>query len=279
MEPASFLVQVFFENVVITESPTCEFSIRFRLFHLPIVDVTRKTRRPGRWDLSIGKRLTLRMPALGIFSDCPMLLLFHTRSSRRESKSSCQLTLNLQPLFTSAIRSPRCPIRQHLSERLTGLTGEHLADLEFSVTVCFGIGDQGEVTSSAPIEIPSKSPSPPSPTTERVGPKTGVVLGALYPNMTPTRQRSISYFNKEELTEENRILSERLADLTDVVRELKDVMHMMQIDLGTPRPRAAPLHRTADVYHPPGLERAPRGQRRMSLSGPSFTVVRQFKRR
>jgi hypothetical protein len=97
--------------------------------------------------------------------------------------------------------------------------------------------------------------------------------------MTVTRQRSIFYFNKEELMEENRVLSAKLATLKDAVHQLKDEIDTAQMELGRPRQKAAPMEKTACVYRPPGLETVPRGTRSMGSSGPSFTVHRQFKRK
>ena len=94
----------------------------------------------------------------------------------------------------------------------------------------------------------------------------------LAPDPPETRTRSIFYFDKKELLEENRILEQQIKQLTDQVQRLKSVIDTYQQEEGsdtrnTKRSKKdidaqkkaqtgyqPQKFRTDYIYHPPGLQ-------------------------
>jgi hypothetical protein len=253
MERAGFIFQIFFESLNLSDHGNTEFSISFRLFQLPVIDVARKSGPPGRFDLSVGKRLTLKMPYVEVLDECPLFLLFRLPRAGRSNDRTPAHRVNLQTIFDLAIRTPGRYIQQHFNERLTGPNGELLATVQFTLSICYTSSTQEEAMSLPPITVPAESSMEEDASqrsTSRAKKDVAVNTREFPPEIPETRRRSIFFFDRADLMEENRVLAAEIRELTAMVQRLRDVVDTRRTETQNARLKGDRRHRTDYIYHP-----------------------------
>jgi hypothetical protein len=262
MERAGFIFQVFFDSIDIKECLSEKFSIVFRLFQLPVVEaVSERSGPPGRLDLSLGKRLRLKMPYVEILDLCPMLIVLRTARAGHAHDRKCRVDVNLQNIFTHAIHSPGRYIQQRFNEDFKGREGV-FGTLSFTISTCYTTSTQEEYHDIAAVSLrpePSVDDDGSQRSAPRMRKEIGVMTREFPPPIPNTRQRTIFYFDRTDLMAENQVLSEEIKRLTEMVNSLKAIVDAQKPQqppkTTTPKTERPPPHKhKADyIYHPPGL--------------------------
>ena len=262
MERASFYFQIFFESIELHEKLNTELALLVRLFQLPVIDIDRVQGPPGYYEIQTGKRLTLKMPFIEVLDSCPLYIMIRTPRPGHTSERRCQHRVSLQALLTHAIETPKRYIQQRFCELLRGRNDQPFANVVFTVSVCYTSSTQEMITNLEPIILnPQASDSPSQGMTPR-SKKRDMATNTrppLAPDPPETRTRSIFYFDRQELMEENKQLAGEIQRLTDLVQRMKEIVEEHKAETRqTPRkqPRqqaATPKPRTDYIYHPPGL--------------------------
>lgn len=275
MERAEFIFQIFFDTFEIMQKLN-DFSIFIRLFNLPMIEIDRLSGLTGIFELNTGKRLTLKMPYVEVLDECPLYLFIKSPKPGHTSERKCQHKISLQNIFSHAIQNPGRYVQQHFLEMLKSRNDERLGRISFTISICYTSSTQEDLTNLTPIVIQNQSS-----TESDYSLKTAVVkkkdMGIntrvpLAPDPPETRTRSIFYFDKKELLEENRSLAQQIKLLTDQVQRLKAVIDTYQEEetstgKTSKRSKKDPdsqrraqtgyqqqKFRTDYIYHPPGLQ-------------------------
>jgi hypothetical protein len=260
MERASFIFQIFFESATISESTSNnEFAIGFRLFQLPMIEVCRKAGPAGRFDLSIGKRMTLKMPYVEILDECPLFLLIRSPRPGRTGDRTPPHRLTLQSVFGFALRTPGRYIRQHFDASIATSNGRQFATIQFTVSICYISSTQNEAAALPPITLPTESSvddDVSQKTIQKVKRDVGIMTREFPPPVPDSRRRTIFYFDRAELMEENKALATEIRELTAHVQQLKAIIgeHGQRGTKHQKTEMGDRKQRTDYIYHPPGLE-------------------------
>ncbi|OHT00331.1 hypothetical protein TRFO_07999 [Tritrichomonas foetus] len=267
MERAEFIFQIFFDTFELNQKINNDFTIFIRLFNLPMIEIDRISGLPGVFELSTGKRLTLKMPYIEVLDECPLYIFIKTPRPGHTAERRCQHKVQLQNVFSHAIQNPGRYVQQRFVEIIKGRSDEKFGKMVFTVSTCYTSSTQEILTNLTPIIIHAQSSTESdlslkgATKKKEMGTNTRVPLA---PDPPETRSRSIFYFDKNELLEENRILAQEIKQLTDLVQRLKEVINSYQDEPSQNRQkkqrRTEPIQpaRSDYIYHPPGLQTARR---------------------
>lgn len=263
MERASFYFQIFFESVEVHARVNTDIDLLIRLFQLPVIDVDKLPGSSGYSPIQTGKRLNLKMPFIEVLDTCPLFLLIRTPRPGHTSERTCQHRVSLQRLFKHAIETPKRYIQQKFCELLHGRNDQPFATLVFTVSVCYVSSTQETLTNLTPIVLSTslENQTPVTPTRTRKRDMATNTRPPLAPDPPETRTRSIFYFDRQELMEENRQLAAEIQRLTDLVQRMKQIVDEHNAETVSQPKRAkqskaqrqVESRRTDYIYHPPGL--------------------------
>jgi hypothetical protein len=267
MERAEFVFQVFFETATIPEgSGPSEFSLSFRLFELPSVAVAHQAGGPGDVDLSTGKRIALKLPYVEVLEDCPLTLFYRSPRPQRTDARAPPHRVNLHAVFSFAVRAPGRCIQKHFSEPIRDAARRLLATVHFAVNLVYAASGQGDAPRIAPLVLPAES-SAEEDASQRSAARAKRARGTYVREVTPEvpqrRVRSIFYFDRADLMEENRVLAAEVATLRRQVGELRTVVGEARAEARGPQSDRW-ANRTDYIYHPPGLARTRGGRKARS---------------
>lgn len=276
MERAEFVFKIIFDTFELMQKLS-DFSIYIRLFSLPMIEIHRLSGITGVFELQTGKSLTLKMPYAEILDECPMYIFIKSPKPGHTSERKCQHKISLQNLFSLAIQNPGRPVQQHFDKSLKNKNDDSLLGrISFGIRVRYTSSTKEDLTNLTPIIIQDHSS-----TESDLGVKTATVKKKdmaintrvpLAPDPPETRTRSIFFFDKNELLEENRNLAQQIKQLTDQVQRLKSVIDAYEQeeisevksarrakkDLDAQRRAQTGYQpqklRTDYIYHPPGLQ-------------------------
>ena len=270
MERAEFLFQIFFETFELFQRENSDLSIFVRLFNLPMIEIDKVHGLSDFTEVSTGKRLTLKMPYVEVLDECPLFIFVKSPRSGRTSERRSQHKVKLQNIFAHAIQNPGRYVQQRFTELLLCKHDERFARAAFTVSVCYTSSTQESITDLTPIIIHSQSSTESDlslKASTRKKETSTMTRTPLAPDPPETRDRSIFYFDKNELLEENRVLAEEIRQLTDMVQRLKEIINNYQGNQeqnyynNSPKRRVVntePIRtvggRSDYVYHPPGLQ-------------------------
>jgi hypothetical protein len=161
----------------------------------------------------------------------------------------------LQSVFSFAVRTPGRYIQKHFSEAIHDGAHKLLATVHFAVSLCYTSSGQGEAPAAAPMVLPAES-SAEEDASQRsaVRPKKSkaTYVRQVTPEIPQQRNRSIFYFDRGDLMEENEALATEVANLRRQVERLKGVVGEAR-DPRRTSDRQLAGNRTDYIYHPPGL--------------------------
>lgn len=268
MERASFYFQIFFESIDLQEKLSSEFTILVRLFQLPVIEIDKLQGPPGFYEIQTGKRLSLKMPFIEVLDECPMFVLVRTPRPGHTSERRCQHRVKLQNVFRHAIETPRRYVQQKFKEVLKGKNDQPFASVVFTVSVCYTSSTQEAVTNFEPIILqPQLSPEFEISKPKNTGKKDMATntRPPLAPEPPETRTRSIFYFDRKDLMEENKQLAAEIRRLTDLVQRMKVIVEEHKAETKPRRAQARSMRRgpppanpevkarTDYIYHPQGM--------------------------
>lgn len=268
MERASFYFQIFFESIDLQEKLNTEFTLLFRLFQLPVIEVDTLQGMPGYYEIQTGKRLSLKMPFIEVLDECPLFLLVRTPRPGHTSERRCQHRLKLQRVFRHAIEAPRRYVQQKFTEVLKEKNDQVFGNVVFTVSVCYTSSTQEALTNLEPIILqPQLSTDFGSLIKSKNFGRKDMATNTrapLAPDPPETRTRSIFYFDRKDLMEENRQLAAEIRRLTDLVQQMKNIVEEHKAETKPRKAQGRTVRRkpagqpeskvrTDYIYHPPGL--------------------------
>jgi hypothetical protein len=257
MERADFVFQIFFETLELRAKLSHDFGLFIRLFQLPVIEIDRLSGPPGVFELSTGKKLSLKMPFIEVLDSCPLWVMIRTPRPGHTTERRAEHLVPLQNIFSHAIQRPGRFVQQHFNEVVRDRSNEPCANIAFSVSVCYTSSTQEALTNLKPIILHGESSSdsdvslkPAAKVRKDTATMTRVPLA---PDPPVTRDRSIFYFDRNDLMEENKLLEAEIKRLTGRVGELKDIVGHHQNDPAKQNPKAKTGPRSEFIYRPPGL--------------------------
>lgn len=266
MERAEFVVQVFFDNIELFEKVSSEFTILIRFFELSMIEIDKLSGEPGVLEVQSGKRLTLKMPPVEALDVCPMYIFIRTPRPGSTTARKYHHKIHLQNAFNQAIQNPGRYVQQQFTESIRGSGSTTFATVQFAVSICYTSSTQEALTNLEPIMIRPQSSmesevSIKSSSAKRKDMSTNTRT-PLAPDPPETRTRSIFYFDRQELMEENTLLVEEINRLSDLVQRLREIVESHDQEKPTTKKKRAPPPqattkplRSEYIYNPPSLRR------------------------
>ena len=266
MERADFVFQIFFEQMDLNENVDSEIIIMFRLFQLSSVEVFRNKCSPGTIVINEGKRMMLKIPQVEVVDGCPLEICIRAPRPGHTSVRLAQDKINLGILFEKALQFPNRYVQKKYVTELKGKRDQTFGTMEFSISVCYTSSSMRECE-GPPLVLTSSAFNEPKKEKRTISRATATFnreRSPLIPVIPETRKRSIFYFDKGDLLEENRQLAEEITHLTELVQRLHEVVD--QYEEPKTRTRAVKTQKEARkpfqtggrsdfIYHPPGMKR------------------------
>lgn len=263
MERAEFIFQIFFDSFDLQEKLKDEFTLMIRLFQLPVIEIDKMRGPPGTFDISTGKRLSLKMPYVEVLDACPMFIMLRTPRPGHTSERKCQRRVSLQNIFQHSIQSPGRYVQQKFTEVLKGRNDQVIGTVMFTVSVNYCSSSQETLTNLEPIVLRPQSSTDSelsiNHSSKPIRKDCGVMVKSVIPDVPETRSRSVFYFDKQDLMEENRQLASEIQRLTDLVQRMKNIVKEHEEETKQKSGRRRTVTRDAApprpnyIYRPPGL--------------------------
>lgn len=272
MERAEFTFQIYFDTFDLKQRLNDSFSLNIRLFDLPSIKIEKMAGLPGNFDIKVGKSLILKMPYVEILDECPLSLIIKASKPEKTSLRKMVHKIQLQNIFSLAIQNPNRPVDQKFIEVLKMRSNQEFGTLNFKIRVTYTSSTQESLVNLPPIvvqnQLSMESEMSAKKTTIK---KKEVGTDAKY-YVPDSRTRSIFFFDKNELLEENRQLTQEIESLKELVDGLKCVLNSYdggdnsnQAGSARERGRKASTQkaqsgyvpkpmRTDFIYQPPGLQ-------------------------
>ena len=267
MERADFVFQIFFEQMDLNEQLDSEFIIMFRLFQLSSVEVYRNKCPPGTIVINEGKRMMLKIPQVEVVDGCPLELVVRSPRPGHTSVRLAQNRIKLGLQFEKALQYPNRYVQKKYVTDFKGKRDEAFGTIEFSISVCYTSSTmrnyEGPPLIMTSSIAPQEQKKEKKTTISRATATYNRERSPLIPVIPETRKRSIFYFDKGDLLEENRQLAEEITHLTELVQRLHEVVDQYE----EPKVRARTARaererkpfqtggRTDFIYHPPGAKK------------------------
>ena len=270
MERAEFVFQIFFDQMELLEHLDSEFILTFRLFQLSSIEIFSNNCPPGTVVINEGRRMVLKIPQAEVIDGCPLEVCVR---QPRQGHTTARLAQNQTKLgiqFERALQNPNRYVQKRYETELKGKRGQVFGTISFTVSVCYTSSSVREydgppLTMTASCIANEQTGRDKKKKTVTRGVTTATTMrerSPLVPVIPETRKRSIFYFDKNDLLEENRALAEEITHLTELVQRLRDVVDQYE----EPKVKARTVKaqgqaqrnqtaRTDYIYHPPGLKK------------------------
>lgn len=290
MERADFIYQIFFDKMELEQKISSDIIMSYKLFSLPLVEVDRINASPGTINISQGKRMLLKIPQIELIDYCPLELVFRIPRPGHTSVGLAHSIINLQYVFERSLQEPNRYVQRKFVHQIKDKKGGNMGVIVFYVSVCY-TSSSAQVINAPPIVLDagegdnhaknlggdhildndsdkSKAKSNKNYAVRATEYYERTGREPLIPVIPETRKRSIFYFDKGDLLEENRMLSDEITRLTSLVSKLKDVVERYETHGSLVKsarkgqdsyvPKNKRYQQTSGgradfIYHPPGL--------------------------
>lgn len=271
MQRADFVFQIYFEKMELFENVKSDFVISYKLFSLPTIEVDRLNSPPGTIEINQGKRMMLKIPQTEVVDSCPLEISIRAPRAGHTSVRLSQDKIKLQNNFEQALQNPNRYVQQKFEHQLKGKRDDYFAAITFSVSLCYTSSTMTENEGSPPIilgTMKDQDDKMNKTKTKSIKKSTKMTIdrskskrAPLIPEIPETRSRSIFYFDKGDLLEENRILAEEISRLTELVGRLREIVDQYEVsESSTRRTQTGNTwkpqqngQRTDFIYKPAGL--------------------------
>lgn len=241
-----------------------DFIIMYRLFMLPAVEVFRTRSPPGTVNISEGKRMMLKIPQAEVIEACPIEITIRAPRPGHTSVRLAQDRIKLSAQFEKALQNPSRYVQAQYIGNLKGKRDDDFGSINFTVSVCYTSASMHDYQ-GPPLFMTQGSnfneKSIQQKTNKSRMTSAGSKRSPLIPEIPETRTRSIFYFDKKDLLEENRMLAEEIEHLTNLVQRLHDVVDQYEVPQKAQTQRAQKQKqatfsggRSDYIYHPPGMK-------------------------
>jgi len=227
MERADFIYQIFVEKIHIDGFRADEITISYKLFSLPSVEIDNLHITKGEVEVNKGKRMVLKIPQIEVVGQCPLEISLRSPKQGHTSVRLASERVSLQNCFEQSLQNPNRYVHQSFSKCFHGKRDGELATLYFKVSLCYTSSTMEEQFDKKPISLADEEdenarknivtpkPARPRPVNNRA---------PLIPDIPETRKRSIFYFDKRDLLEENKVLTDEISQLTNLISNLQKVI-------------------------------------------------------
>jgi hypothetical protein len=268
MERAEFIFQIFFDQMELIEHVDSEFIITFRLFQLSSIEIFNNNSRPGTVVINEGRRMVLKMPQAGVIDGCPLEICIRQPRQGHTTARIAQNQTKLGIQFEKALQNPNRYVQKKYETEIKGKRDQIFGIISFTVSVCYTSSSVREyegpplTMTASVVANEQKASGSKKKLASRAVRTTSRKRDPLIPVIPETRTRSIFYFDKNDLLEENKALVEEITRLTELVQRLRDVVD--QYEEPKAQTRAARAQKQAKksqtarseyIYRPPGLKK------------------------
>ncbi|EAY10604.1 hypothetical protein TVAG_282040 [Trichomonas vaginalis G3] len=268
MERAEFVFQIFFDTMELNNRIEADFIIMYRLFMLPAVEVFRSRSPPGTVNISEGKRMMLKIPQAEIIEACPIEITVRAPRPGHTSVRLAQDRIKLSAQFEKALQNPNRYVQAQYIGNFKGKRDDDFGSINFTVSVCYTSASMRDYQGPPLFMTQGSNFNEKNANTKTKSRLTSMnsKRSPLIPEIPETRTRSIFYFDKKDLLEENRILAEEIEHLTNLVQRLHDVVDQYEVPKKAQTARSQQKRqktqynttggRTDFIYHPPGINKS-----------------------
>ena len=228
MERAEFIFQIFFDKIDIKLENLGNLIISYKLLSLPSVDIdTILINNTETYEISKGKRINIKIPQIEILNYCPLEIYLRSPRSGHTSTRLSFEKISLQEKFELSLQNPNIFIKDYYAIFFKGKREEKIADLQFSLHICYTSSSMIHLISKDPIvlsEKPDVEQKKDIKLSNRTVSRKLSNRAPLIPDIPKIRTRSIFYFSKKDLLDENKYLTEEISKLSKMVQKLQDVI-------------------------------------------------------